>query len=82
MTEREPQEEEHDQRAGPSDVVEIVRKVLRQCTVHSCNIETVWKTRLDRIHIALVYIQNVDNIGLICSFNCGDILTQNKFSEY
>ena len=51
LTEREPQEEEHDKRTCPADIVKVVRQAICQRTVKTLNIETARDAALHFLYL-------------------------------
>ena len=51
LTEREPQEEEHDKRTRPADIVKVVRQAISQRTVKTLNIETARDAALHFLYL-------------------------------
>ena len=51
LTEREPQEKEHDKRTCPADIVKVVRQAVCQRTVQALNIKTARDAALHFLYL-------------------------------
>ena len=74
-SEREPQENEDYQRAGPADIVEVVWQVVGKGTVKGSYVEAIVKTWLDYADSVSWNTQYINNTGSIVQW-C-NILIQN-----